>query len=242
MLPIFVINLDRSEGRLKKASTQLDNLGIKFERISAVDGRAISREELYKHYCIEQNKQKYHRALTPGEIACYLSHRKAWQQIVERALPAAIILEDDFLIESGLENILALVASNRKFDYVKLANQLGRPRKTKVLEMVGSGELVAFKKVPAQTCAQLVSLNGAKRLLEFSDRFYRPIDVDLQHWWEINIEIIGLQPFPFSHTHDIKSDICDTSKRNLQKKRRLNRIFQQISFKINNSIKPKKRY
>jgi GR25 family glycosyltransferase involved in LPS biosynthesis len=37
---VVVINLDRREDRLEKISTQLDNLGITFERFSAIDGKA----------------------------------------------------------------------------------------------------------------------------------------------------------------------------------------------------------
>ena len=39
MLPVYVINLDRSIERLKHASQQLQGVGIDFTRIVAVDGR-----------------------------------------------------------------------------------------------------------------------------------------------------------------------------------------------------------
>jgi len=38
---VVVINLDRREDRLEKISTQLDNLGITFERFSAIDGKEL---------------------------------------------------------------------------------------------------------------------------------------------------------------------------------------------------------
>ncbi len=38
---VILINLDRREDRLEKISTQLDNLGITFERFSAIDGKEL---------------------------------------------------------------------------------------------------------------------------------------------------------------------------------------------------------
>jgi len=38
---VILINLDRRKDRLEKISTQLDNLGITFERFSAIDGKEL---------------------------------------------------------------------------------------------------------------------------------------------------------------------------------------------------------
>jgi len=42
--------------------------------------------------------------------------------------------------------------------------------------------------------AQAVSKNGAQKLLSASSPFFRPVDVDIQHYWERNIDVIGLEP------------------------------------------------
>ena len=70
---VVVINLDRREDRLEKISTQLDNLGITFERFSAIDGKAEGIDPI-----------------TAGTM----SHQKVLEENVEKRI---LILEDDAL-------------------------------------------------------------------------------------------------------------------------------------------------
>jgi glycosyl transferase family 25 len=99
--PIFVLNLDRSVDRWKLASEQMSLAGLTVERLPAVDGRQLSKEEL-------RNKStRIATYLQPrGVIGCYLSHRKFWQLVVDRNLDAAIIFEDDVKLVSNFKNML----------------------------------------------------------------------------------------------------------------------------------------
>ena len=78
---IAIINLDVSVDRLKKCSEQLSNYGHDFERISAVDIRVNENAGLIETYSVRQNYFGYYKTLKPGEIGCYLSHRKLWQKM-----------------------------------------------------------------------------------------------------------------------------------------------------------------
>ena len=240
MLPIFVINLDGSTERLSKVEQELQKIGVSFERVSAVDGRIMTESERLQHYSPELNASNYYKALTPGEIGCYLSHRKVWQLIVERALPAAIILEDDFLAQGDLTGVQAFVDTKQAFDYVKLSDHPNRPRKTTALKLIGKSELVAFDKPPARTCAQLVSTRGAEQLLKHSEKFGRPVDIDLQYWWEKEITVLGIKPFPFAPAPDVQSDITAIQSRSTVKQHPFRRIRQQLSFKLNNALRSPK--
>ncbi|MFC4700704.1 glycosyltransferase family 25 protein [Glaciecola siphonariae] len=237
MLPIFVINLDGSDQRLANVSAQLAQYDLSFERISAVDGRIMSESQRLEHYSPSLNRAGYYKSLTPGEIGCYLSHRKAWQRIVDENLEAAIILEDDFLMPHGLNDVAQFVQSKQAFDYVKLSDHPGRPRKTKTLKKIGDSQLVVFDKVPARTCAQLVSREGARKLLQASESFGRPVDIDLQYWWEKDIRVMGIKPFVFTPAPDVKSDISAMQSRNDMQKHRIRRLKQQLSFKLNNAFR-----
>jgi glycosyl transferase family 25 len=237
MLPIFVINLDGSTERLSKVEQELHKIGASFERVSAVDGRVMTEAERLQHYSPELNASNYYKALTPGEIGCYLSHRKVWKLIVERKLPAAIVLEDDFLAQSDLSGVQALVDAKQTFDYVKLSDHPNRPRKTSSLKLLGKSELVMFDKIPARTCAQVVSANGAELLLKHSEKFGRPVDIDLQYWWEKEITVLGIKPFAFAPAPDVQSDISAIQNRSSVKKHPFRRIRQQLSFKLNNALR-----
>ncbi|MBT1451903.1 glycosyltransferase family 25 protein [Glaciecola sp. XM2] len=240
MLPIFVINLDGSDERLRNVEQQLQSIGATFERIPAVDGRIMSEEERLAHYSPKKNEVQYHKALTPGEIGCYLSHRKAWQSIIDKGLDAAIILEDDIVCQSDLTDVQTFIESGFVFDYVKLSDHPNRPRKSSAVKMYGKSELVTFDKVPVRACAQIVSATGAANLLKNTEKFGRPVDIDLQYWWEMEISVHGIKPFPFAPAPDVASDINAVQSRSGVKSHRLRRIRQQISFKLNNALRSPK--
>lgn len=234
---IFVINLDSSNDRWQKCQKQLDSLQIEsvyIERISAVDGRKLNKPALNKYFDPSLNQQQYHKTLTAGEIACYMSHRKVWSKIVEENLAFALVLEDDFLLTGDLDKLLATVKSiATPWHCIKLAEY---PLKRKELssQAVDNFHLVTYDKVPARTCAQLISLTGAKRLLQSSERFGRPIDIDLQHWWERNLIVFGLKPYLFKVNHASASDIETIFKRKKNKTRYLSKLYQQLYFYLEN--------
>lgn len=88
--PIFVLNLDRSVDRWARSQASMEKAGLDVIRLSAVDGRKLSREEL------DAQSTKLALYLQPrGVIGCYLSHRKFWQMAVDDNLQYAIIMEDD---------------------------------------------------------------------------------------------------------------------------------------------------
>jgi GR25 family glycosyltransferase involved in LPS biosynthesis len=70
---VILINLDRREDRLEKISTQLDNLGITFERFSAIDGKELGISPV-----------------TAGTM----SHQKVLEANFEKRI---LVLEDDAL-------------------------------------------------------------------------------------------------------------------------------------------------
>ncbi len=53
--------------------------------------------------------KRYKKPLTPGEIGCALSHRKALARLLELGLPHAVILEDDAVFGGALAAFLRLV-------------------------------------------------------------------------------------------------------------------------------------
>lgn len=110
--PIMVINLDRATSRWEKVSTTLRAAGLtdqKFTRLSAVDGRTLSLEEL------RDQSTKLAMFLQPrGVIGCYLSHRKFWKYVVDQHLDRAIVLEDDIQLVDGFKE--KLIESLRQID------------------------------------------------------------------------------------------------------------------------------
>ena len=212
--PVFVINLDKSPERMATIAKRLDELDIPFERISGVYGADLSEEEIAKYYCAKLNKKNYRRPLGLGEIGCYISHIKAWQTIVDRQLHCALILEDDIVIEEGLAELVSkLGKSSDTFDIVKFFNKKTNPKIVESVDFTSKYKLCRFKKIPIGNYAQLISLSGAKKLLKAYEKFGRPVDEDIQHWWESDTNVLGVLPSVVRPNDGAKSDIDSQGKR-----------------------------
>lgn len=210
---IFIINLDRSVERYQHALAQLAAWPeLPIERISAADGRVMSDTELNQYYSLSLNQQYYHKMLKPGEKGCYISHIWCWQQIVAQQLDFALILEDDFIVNGDLAGLLNYVSGlSSDWHFLKLA----MPNKQqKIIQASASApwQKVAFVKNPVSTVAQVVSYSGAQRLLASAVPFYRPIDVMLQHTFELGIRAEAVWPLIFKPDLSFESNI-NTKKR-----------------------------
>jgi GR25 family glycosyltransferase involved in LPS biosynthesis len=90
---VVVINLDRREDRLEKISTQLDNLGITFERFSAIDGKAEGIDPI---------------------VAGTMSHTQVWKKYQGKKI---LVLEDDALFVDNFNEKFAEVMQTLPSDW-----------------------------------------------------------------------------------------------------------------------------
>lgn len=98
----LVINLDRSPKRLESISKQLSDQSLSFERLPAVDGRKLTKEELFRLEAPYNAPEKFvfRKALWPNEIACFLSHAACWERLVESGCEWGLIMEDDIVLSA----------------------------------------------------------------------------------------------------------------------------------------------
>ncbi len=107
MLPaVFVVSLERSPERYAFMARQLQDLGIPFRKVSAVDGKKLIMEELQQIYDPELTQKNIGRLITKEEIGCYLSHWKIYKIMTEENLPEALVLEDDVVLDKDIIPIL----------------------------------------------------------------------------------------------------------------------------------------
>lgn len=231
----LLINLDKSVDRLKRSAKLLSEHNIEFERVSAIYGADLSEQVLANAYSY-QLPNAYYKKLNIGEVGCYLSHRKAWQKIVDEQLDFAIILEDDFSINPGFAELIASIKSMPvAWDYLKLAANK-RQREPIYQFQVAQSNVIAYEKVPAGTFAQAVSFAGAKKLLATSAPFKRPADIDIQYWWEKDLRVFGVTPYVFSLPVNLvdDSEIDKLAKRHTAEKSLSRKFKQQLRFAVNN--------
>ena len=95
--PIMIVSLARS-GRRERIAEVMSRHGIDFLFIDAIDALRFESGELARLYDDAAARSRYGRALTRGEVACFLSHRLLWQRVVSGG-NSVIVLEDDALLD-----------------------------------------------------------------------------------------------------------------------------------------------
>lgn len=239
---VFVINLDDRPDKFENAKKQLDAQGIKCERISAIRGNLVPETEIKQNYDAIANKQHYLRTMSVGEIGCYMSHRKAWKKIVDENLDYAIILEDDCKPQPDFYKTPNLLEGLVGWHYIKLTGPRGGKTIQNSAPLKDGYSIAHYNKVPIATPGQVVSQEGAKILLKNSQPFFRPVDVDLQHYWEKKIDVIGLEP-KLVDTAGFDSDITAMDQKSTRKKSASfwSRVKYRLSTALDNSKANKKR-
>jgi GR25 family glycosyltransferase involved in LPS biosynthesis len=106
--PVFIVNLDRRPDRLALAVDQVRRAGFRdIRRVRAIDGldpamldrawAAVGRPAMHPGEPLF--------ALQPGRQGCFLSMTLLLRWIVERAIPLAVVFEDDPMFHSGWAQI-----------------------------------------------------------------------------------------------------------------------------------------
>lgn len=201
--PVYLINLPRDTRRFAMMQAQLQRLALPFEQVPAVYGRELSEVERARLYSPALNRARFHQAMVPGEIGCYASHLQVWQRLVNSGAPHALVLEDDAELRPKLPAALrAAAALPPHWDMIKLVGRETESVQQRWALPCNTGELIRYQRVPSLTCAYLVSREGALKLLRSRQPFFRPIDVDLRHWWEADLRLFGLTPYPTGQTEE----------------------------------------
>lgn len=91
----FIIHLERATDRQPQVEELVRKLPVEADVVTAVDGRTLDAQTISRVYRRSTHKPRYPFQLSTNEIACFLSHRKAWKAIVDQELDAGLVLEDD---------------------------------------------------------------------------------------------------------------------------------------------------
>lgn len=81
--------------------SQLKAFDISYERVPAIDGH-----QLAEHFDLAHITPLGLR-ITPSEIGCMLSHRRAWMRFLQSDADVGLILEDDVNLGHGLAEIIS---------------------------------------------------------------------------------------------------------------------------------------
>ena len=193
----FIIHLKRAEARRPQVDELIRQLAPTPARVlDAVDAQELSRAELEKVYQRRLFKPYYPFELRPAEIACFLSHRKAWSEIVEKRLDAGLVFEDDVGIEPNVfREAFQLAETLCDGSPAHIQFNFRKPEEgATVIAADGTARIVRPQPVLLGAMAQLVSRKAAVQLLERTEVFDRPVDVLLQMHWQTSVYPLAADP------------------------------------------------
>ena len=187
---VLIIHLKRAAHRrahVEQLGFRLRSLpDLDVQVLDAVDGQNLTPDQAKS---VQPNlcQPAYPFALSPGEVGCFLSHRAAWQLLLDSDQETCLILEDDVLMDD-LSFLEPLEASHPKGAFVQLPALPPRnwPENAAGLQSLAPPSL--------RTPAQILDRSAAADLLAQSQHFDRPVDAFLQMTWWHRVAVKTLYP------------------------------------------------
>ena len=194
--PIFCLSLARAADRRTRMIARLDSLGSPYEIVDAVDGRELDLSQLGGRLRQDKMRRKKSRCLTAAEIGCYLSHCNLLRRIADEKIAVAIVVEDDAGFAPDFAEVAAAAARiPHPWDMILLHTHPKRKTEKTLCRLGVAGRVVCrMAERTAGTAGYLISLSGAKKLLEHCNEISEPVDVRFSAYWESGIRYYAVSP------------------------------------------------
>lgn len=170
----YLINLDRSPDRLEASRQRFGELGLAFERFTAVDGKSISEQD-YAEFT--STRPRNGLLWTKGKMGCFLSHYGVWQKIADSAENYAAVFEDDLHISADIKSfLLDDTWIPQGCDLVRLETSTNRVHLSKRLGQKNGRQI--YKVDSTTWCAggYILSKSAAQKLLEVPEKYHNAAD------------------------------------------------------------------
>lgn len=205
--------------------------------IDAVVGKDILAQQSFATRPGDLHQPEYPFPLSPGEVGCFLSHRKCWQRILDEDLSHALIVEDDLSLDPELwAEAMDLVETHSTPEtFIRLPAKRREVAKSIVAES-DRAKMFLPKVIGLQTVCQVVGRSAAKNLLDATEVLDRPVDTFLQMHWVTGQPVHTILPNGVS---EITEDLGGST---IQKKNtgdsKLQREFKRAVYRARVSLRP----
>lgn len=190
----FVIHLARATQRRAHVAALRRLSPVPLEVVDAVDGAKLSDAAIAAVYASEGILQpRYPFEISKGEIGCFLSHRKAWQAIVDSGADAALVFEDDAVVDPDIfpKALATALGWMGRGDMVEFQT---RPIEGAVVAELGPFRMLEPEVPPVRLSAQLIGIEAAQRFLAVTGKFDRPVDGVVQLLGVTRQRVLCIEP------------------------------------------------
>lgn len=191
----FVIHLRHARLRHENAEKIAQESRFPAEIIDAIDATEPNAPSLDGSYRPGLNEPVYPFPLRRTEVACFLSHRLCWQKIIDEGCAAGLVIEDDVkFVKPEFDTALDLALKHFASDsYIRFPIK-AREKPDRIIEQRDGTTLFRPRYIGRSCCCQLVGREAAKRLLDASIKFDRPVDTFIQMPWITGIQTLTIIP------------------------------------------------
>lgn len=201
----YVINLDRAVDRLAHMEVMLSDLSLPFERVRAIDGRALQFPSIdfsERAYTVFHGRRR-----NPAEIGCYLSHIECARRLLASSQEHALVLEDDVALPDDIHELVdAAIEAGADWDILRLST-------------VNGGAKFAFRPITANRSlaisltrekgsgAYIINRRAAQWFVTRLTPMRLPFDIafDLEHF--VGLKAAFVTPVPVSQDLGLVSQI-----------------------------------
>lgn len=188
---IRVISLIHSQERRQHTHSVLDPLTVDWSFLDAEDGRKLSSPPV--EYKAAKVKRLLGFEMTPSEIGCFLSHKKAWQACVDSNKPT-LVLEDDFQTGDHLLDSVESLLAFPDWDIARL--QALAEVDFETLKKGAKFDIVRNFADPLGATAYLVKPDSARILIETASEIFEPLDHFIENQRYHGLRMVAVKPYP----------------------------------------------
>ena len=238
-MDIIVISLLNAKERRDFQQNQLSKLGLEFEFLDATSIHNLNEATYKKHY------QDWQRPLKTTEVACYYSHRRAWDRVIQFNKPV-LILEDDALLSKCVPELLKGFADKENTDLINLENRARKKFVSRSGEFIAcNSKLLRLYQDRTGAAGYILWPSGAKKLIQCEER--KGIALADAHITACNnLTVYQVEPSPIIQLdhceyYDIKNPISNNASDSSVSSRNnskggvffwLRRIYSQVTLGI----------
>jgi glycosyl transferase family 25 len=161
---IFVISLPNAKERRDFQQNQLSKLDLEFEFLDATSIHDLNEATYKQHY------QDWQRPLKNTEVACYYSHRRAWDRVIQSNKPV-LILEDDALLSKCVPTLFKDLLFRKDADLINFENRARKRFVSRSSESITcNSKLLRLYQDRTGAAGYILWPSGAKKLIQCEEK------------------------------------------------------------------------
>jgi glycosyl transferase family 25 len=156
--------------------------------------------------------RRFGRALSRGEIGCFVSHYAVWKSLLASTDQQRLVLEDDVIVDwNTIDRLLELDLGSMGLDLVRLYATHPFQHRPAIHHFLGPHtHLVRVQGMFLGAQGYFLSRAAAERLLRLATSIEMPVDWLMGRYWEYGFPNYCVFPFPIIERY-VPSNIGDRS-------------------------------